>query len=345
MNFRKDVNEIMKNVQVDYEMTDEILNNTTRRSKRKGFGMKKIVAVAMAAVLCIGTMVVGVGAVTGVWNNIVEKIDGRNIEVDEQQQIKLIDNGYVYTTDEDEVMASSKGISVSLIQTVADKKGIYVYLKVKSEKIKLTETMKFWDIRIKLEGVGEIQQQMNMITPISDYEGIMEIYGGIDEYKEEGTLEFENKKLEVILTDLEDLSTAKNIINEYGYVEEKVDKIVKSQWKLSWIGKGNTDSKKIQVSETMNVNGNKTKINSLEITPLSVYFKFDYFEFKDDNYFFEIPFTIIMKDGTKYEYEHDNTGFKDIFQGVTQTYIRITNPIDINDIDYIEVCGTRYYVE
>lgn len=343
MKFRNDVNKIMENVQVDYEMTDEILNSTTRKNKKRGFSPKRVVAVAMAAVLCLGTMVVGVSGVTGVWDNIVGKVKDGILEVDKQQQVNLIDKGYVYTADEDEITTSSKGISVSLIQTVADKKGIYVYLKIKSENIKLTESMQFWDIRIKLEGVGEIQKQMDMITPISDYEGVMEIYGGIEAYNDEGTLEFEGKKLEVILTDLEDLSTAKNVINEDGYVEEKVDKIVKSQWNISWIGKGNTDSKVVQVSETMDENGNKTKINSLEITPLSVYFKFDYFELKDANYFFEVPFAIIMKDGTKYEY--DKTGFKDIFQGVTQTYIRITNPIDINDIDYIEVCGTRYDVE
>lgn len=344
MNFRNDVNKIMKNVQVDYEMTDKILNSTTRKNKACGFSGKRVVAVAMAAVLCLGTMVVGVSGVTGVWDDIVGKVKDGILEVGKQQQIKLVDNGYVYTANEDEVTASSKGISVSLIQTVADKKGIYVYLKIKSENIKLTENMQFWDIRIKLEGVGEIQKQMGMITPISDYEGIMEIYGGIDGYNDEGTLKFEGKKLEVILTDLEDLSTAKNVINENGYLEEKVDKLVESQWNLSWIGKANTDSKVIQVSETMDVNGNMTKINSLEITPLSVYFRFDYFELKEDNYFFEIPFAIIMKDGTKYKYEYDKTGVEDIFQGVTQTYIRITNPIEINDIDYIEVCGTRYDV-
>ena len=30
MSFRKDVDEMMKNVQVDYEMTNNIMNNTVR---------------------------------------------------------------------------------------------------------------------------------------------------------------------------------------------------------------------------------------------------------------------------------------------------------------------------
>lgn len=32
MSFRKDVDEMMKNVQVDYEMTNNIMNNTVRNS-------------------------------------------------------------------------------------------------------------------------------------------------------------------------------------------------------------------------------------------------------------------------------------------------------------------------
>ena len=35
MSFRKDVDEMMKNVQVDYEMTNNIMNNTVRNSGKK----------------------------------------------------------------------------------------------------------------------------------------------------------------------------------------------------------------------------------------------------------------------------------------------------------------------
>ena len=35
MSFRKDVDEMMKNVQVDYEMTNNIMNNTVRNSGEK----------------------------------------------------------------------------------------------------------------------------------------------------------------------------------------------------------------------------------------------------------------------------------------------------------------------
>ena len=301
----------------------------------------------MAAVLCLGTMVVGVSGITGVWDDIVGKDADEILEVNKEQQIKLVDNGYVYTADVDKVTASSKGISVSLIQTVADKKGIYVYLKVKSENIKLTENMKFWDMRIRLEGVGDITQQMDMITPISDYEGVMEIYGGIAGCNK-GALDFEGKKIEVVLTDLEDLSTAYSVIDEYGYDVEKVDKIVKSQWKISWIGKGNADSKIIQLAETMDVNGKQAIIKSFEITPLSVHIKFNYPRLGSNNEWIEIPFAVIMKDGTRHKY-YDLYNMESIYQGVFQSvgeiFLRIIKPIDINDIDYIEVCGTRYDVE
>ena len=54
MSFRKDVDEMMKNVQVDYEMTNNIMNNTVRNSGKKyrGFRKKAIVVVTLAT-LCI----------------------------------------------------------------------------------------------------------------------------------------------------------------------------------------------------------------------------------------------------------------------------------------------------
>ena len=41
MSFRKDVDEMMKNVQVDYEMTNNIMNNTVRNSGKKYRGFRK----------------------------------------------------------------------------------------------------------------------------------------------------------------------------------------------------------------------------------------------------------------------------------------------------------------
>lgn len=66
MSFRKDVDEMMKNVQVDYEMTNNIMNNTVRNSGKKyrGFRKKAIVVVTLAT-LCIGTMAVGVSGFSG----------------------------------------------------------------------------------------------------------------------------------------------------------------------------------------------------------------------------------------------------------------------------------------
>ena len=50
MSFRKDVDEMMQNVQVDYEMTNNIMNNTVRNSGKKyrGFRKKAIVVVTLA---------------------------------------------------------------------------------------------------------------------------------------------------------------------------------------------------------------------------------------------------------------------------------------------------------
>ena len=109
MSFRKDVDEMMKNVQVDYEMTNNIMNNTVRNSGKKyrGFRKKAIVVVTLAT-LCIGTMAVGVSGFSGAWNNIVQLIQHKGIEMDEAQAVNFSKKGYIDVADADKVTATNK---------------------------------------------------------------------------------------------------------------------------------------------------------------------------------------------------------------------------------------------
>ena len=186
MSFRKDVDEMMKNVQVDYEMTNNIMNNTVRNSGKKyrGFRKKAIVMVTLAT-LCIGTMAVGVSGFSGAWNNIVQLIQHKGIEMDEAQAVNFSKKGYIDVADADKVTATNNGITVSLIQTISDKKSIYLYLKVKSEDKKLNNGMSFVGAKINIKGFGNIDGVAGDLNVTSDYEGVFEVRMDVlSEYKE-----------------------------------------------------------------------------------------------------------------------------------------------------------------
>ena len=186
MSFRKDVDEMMQNVQVDYEMTNNIMNNTVRNSGKKyrGFRKKAIVVVTLAT-LCIGTMAVGVSGFSGAWNNIVQLIQHKGIEMDETQAVNFSKKGYIDVADADKVTATNNGIKVSLIQTISDKKAIYLYLKVKSEDKKLNNGMSFVGAKINIKGFGNIDGVAGDLNVTSDYEGVFEVRMDVlSEYKE-----------------------------------------------------------------------------------------------------------------------------------------------------------------
>ena len=74
---------------------------------------------------------------------------------------------------------------MSLIQTISDKKSIYLYLKVKSEDKKLNNGMSFVGAKINIKGFGNIDGVAGDINVTSDYEGVFEVRMDVlSEYKE-----------------------------------------------------------------------------------------------------------------------------------------------------------------
>ncbi len=332
MNFRNDVNKIMKNVQVDEKMTNEILNQTTRRNKAHAFGKKRVAVVAMAAVLCIGSVAVAANEVTGFWNNIVDRF----MQVEEQEKTELIEKGYVDTGDEKNVSATAEGITVSLLQTVADKKGMYIYLNVKSDKIKLEENMFFNICYVSLEGKGRIEKRVDGINLISENEGVVELYAGAD--IDDFGLDIEGKKIEVILSDLQNISMQNDEID--------YRTVTNSKWELRWIGKNSGDSKVIPLNNSIVQDNVTIKLKKMEITPLSV--KIEYNTSKWDPMegpdWLDIPFTIVMKDGSIFELPEDGSGEKGAEQGGSCEVIDFAKVLNIYSIDHVIVGGTSYDV-
>ena len=137
------------------------------------------------ATLCIGTMAVGVSGFSGAWNNIVQLIQRKGIEMDEAQAVNFSKKGYIDVADADKVTATNNGITVSLIQTISDKKAIYLYLKVKSKDKKLNNGMSFVGAKINIKGFGNIDGVAGDLNVTSDYEGVFEVRMDVlSEYKE-----------------------------------------------------------------------------------------------------------------------------------------------------------------
>lgn len=324
---------------VDYEMTNNIMNNTVRNSGKKyrGFRKKAIVVVTLAT-LCIGTMAVGVSGFSGAWNNIVQLIQHKGIEMDEAQAVNFSKKGYIDVADADKVTATNSGITVSLIQTISDKKAIYLYLKVKSEDKKLNNGMSFVWAKINIKGFGNIDGVAGDINVTSDYEGVFEVRMDVlSEYKEKN-LDIDGKDIKLTLNCLRQVykTSADYKVN---------DDVSQGEWKINWKGKSNNSSKVIKPNQTIIHHKNKLTVIKMEITPLTVTIDFDYPARKEYEEIY-IPFTVVMKDGTKYK--TTESGFNTIFYGNVMgknLAMNISKPLDIDEIDYVDIAGKQYKVQ
>lgn len=361
MNLKKDIDKVMDSVDVTVDecMKNKILERTTRAGKRKVFyGKTRIVVVAAALVLCISTVTAGAGRISALWNEAVAKISKTNVKTQE----KMVQKGYadvrgteqsdVKETEQsadDVISARNNGISVSLKQTLADRYGIRIYLDVKSTNgLKLTGNRLFEDNDIYFdgkkiginEGAGFVEDQYK----ISDYEHIYELYSIYNK-----ATDIEGKEIGIHLG---------NLIGGEKKLDDDV--LVSGNWDLHWVAKSSTESKKIPLSGSYQLKGTvagktrytECRLKTFEISPLS--FRLTY-ECEDWNHiskeleYSAIPLKVVMKDGTVYargtkdkvDEDHvlggagSNTDTEEL--SFFDEYV-----LDIDNIDYVEIAGTRY---
>lgn len=353
MKLRDDINKIMDSVdiRVDSEMKNEILNSTTRKSEKRRFAGRRAVVVAMAAVLCIGTVGVAATEISKLWDETVAKMYNANSKTQEE----LVEEGYadIISTGENstEMLAIEKdGAIVSLKQTLADKHGLYIYVDVK-----LTDGSKlpggwYFDINeISVEGDNGFYKSMTagMVEhkyDISDNQAGYVLYFGLsgDEIND-----ISGKKMHLRLGDLK----GQTYVNE----EEKV--LAKGEWDFYWTAKSNSNVKTIKLNNSYTA---KSKLDGkdvyevynlkkIEISPLSVCISYDSNEedYSEDH---NIPFKIVMKDGKVYSRLSGKEGFETFgnmgYQNDKREVVMYKDYIlDTENIDYVEVAGVVYDVE
>ena len=358
MKFRDDINKVMDSVdiQVDQEMKNKILNQTTRQRERRQilWGVrKKSVAVAMAAILCIGTVAVGASELPKLWNVTVAKM----FNADEKEQEKLVEKGYadIKETKEnsaDILTAAHNGITVSVKQTLSDKYGLHIYLDVKSTNgLKLTGNRLFDENDVLVngkdvysnQGGGFVEEQYK----ISDYEHVYELYGANDT-----ATDIAGKEVSV---HLENLIGGENKLDD--------DVLVKGSWDLRWTVKSNSATKTIKLNNTYRGSGKvkgKTvyadyELKSLEISPLSFCLTYsceDWNKVSAEGDRKPVPLKIVMKNGEIYARNtEDKVDDNHILSGAGcwddkhEVAIFDDFTIDVDNIDYVEAGGVRYDVK
>lgn len=359
MKFRDDINKVMDSVdiQIDHEMKNKILDQTTRRSESRQvlWGVrKKGVAVAMAAVLCIGTVAVGASELPKLWNATVAKMFNANEKVQE----KLVKEGYadVKETKEnstDVLTATNNGITVSVKQVLSDKYGIRVFLDVKSTNgLKLSSVGSVFDGNgLYIDGKDVYGNMgggfLGNEYDVSDYEAVYEISCIND-----SAVDISGKEVRVHLV---------NLVGGPHKLDDDV--LVEGDWDLHWTAKSNNTTKTIKLNNTYKGQGEaqgKTNyadynLKSLEISPLSAVLSYDCKDWDKISAELNdkpVPLKIVMKDGEAYG--------RTIYDGVDEKHLLGTQgcqddkkqvfsfgdvALDIDNIDYVEVAGVRYDVK
>lgn len=312
---------------VQRTLDTQILNKTGRKKV-----MKKRFPIVLAAVIA-ALGVTAAAAYVIQWNSKVAEHFGAN----EQQQSQLASDGAVGSVDQ---TVTKNGLTVTALQTLGDKNGIYVLLDVKApEGITLSDTNVFEHTNVGIDGqhVSWSGGFMNNNDKTGSPSGeANERYYELRLNNAEKT-DWQDK---TITFDFINLQTDKGKLDMYNVVE--------GNWKLSWTLSYLDKTQTFEINKTYDINGQEVLVKSVELSPLSMTLNIGGDGLKqliDDSNLKEcgglLTCSLKLKDGTSFEdfdgNRHENSG--DILPGsdswTDTTYTR-TNPFGkILDVDQV----------
>lgn len=218
--------------------------------------MKKRFPVMLAAVIAI----LGVtAAATYVihWNGKLAERFGAS----ERQQSQLASAGAVGSADQ---TVTENGLTVTAIQTLGDRNGIYLLLDVKApEDVALSDSNLFEGMGVDIEGVGDHVSWSGGFMNHSDQTASPS--GAANErYYELQLLNSEQKDWngKTITLDFKNLQADRSKLDMYTIVE--------GEWKLSWMLSYTDQMQTFDLNKTYTVNGQKVTVKSVELSPLSM---------------------------------------------------------------------------
>lgn len=229
----------------------QILNKTGRKKiMKKRF---PIVLAAVIAALCV----TAAAAYVVQWN---DKLAER-FSASEQQQSELASDGAVGSVNQ---TVTDNGLTVTALQTLGDKNGIYMLFDVKApEGITLSDTNLFEYMGIQMEGIGDIHNYSGGFMSDTDTSGSPS--GAANErYFEIGLnnteqADWNGKKITLSFTDLQ---ADRGKLDMYTVVE--------GEWDLSWTLSYLDQTQTFDINKPYDINGREVLVKSIELSPLSM---------------------------------------------------------------------------
>jgi hypothetical protein len=234
---------------------DTLISNKTGRKKV----LKKKFSIMLAAVIAALGVTASTAAYLLRWNDKLAERFG----VNEQQQSQFAENGAVAAPDQ---TVTVNGVTITAIQTLGDKNGVYVLFTVKApEGIELTKEGSGISADVNIEGINHVgwcaQFVLDNEKPVSPTGAANERYYELwlDNTKGEN---WNGKKITVQFSDLRDLNKGP---------DDNI--IVTGKWNLSWKLSYMDQMQTFDINKTYTVNSHEVVVKSVEISPLSMTFE------------------------------------------------------------------------
>ena len=214
------------------ELDGKIIDSVVHMKKTpRRFKLAKVAVVAMMCIALSGGTAYAINYVRHMNEGVKEEV----IQVDPQQKAEqyLIDNGFdvSYDTGKNKIEAANQGISVQLLETVSDKKVIYIYYKVDYGK---------WAEKLKSKGYDLQYADMDFSILGIDMKGkIHELSWGMDQDVERYTGKQGVYQCEASNEKNIDIKEIKFKINSFCVGTGKLSDpseftFAKGQWELQW---------------------------------------------------------------------------------------------------------------
>ena len=224
--------------------------HAVRRPARK-ITVRKKFPIVLAAVIAILGVSAAAAAYVIQWNSKVAERFGAN----EQQQSELVSAGAVAPVDQ---TVTVNGLTVSAVQTLGDKNGIYLLFDIKAPVgIALTDENGFMP-RVTIEGASHVSYSGSGFLPRTDgtaaNERYLELWLTNSEQKDWNG--------QTITIEFRELSAPNGTV--------KPDVILEGPWKLSWKLSYLDRTQTLVRNKTYKVNGYNVVVDSIELSPLSL---------------------------------------------------------------------------
>ncbi|OPZ94131.1 MAG: hypothetical protein BWY74_00802 [Firmicutes bacterium ADurb.Bin419] len=234
---------------VQRTLDTQVINKTERKKV-----MKKRFPIALAAVITALGVTTATATYVIQWNSKIAERFG----ADEQMQSELVSAGALAPVDQ---TVTVNGLTVTALQTLGDKNGIYMLFDVKAPEGILLDECRFGP-KVNVEGANN---RVSSCSGFKDQTGTSSTSGAANERYYE---------LWLINGKQEDLN-GKTITVEFGDLEVdngtvKPDVVLSGPWKLSWKLSYMDNTQTFSINKTYDVNGHNIVVNSVELSPLSL---------------------------------------------------------------------------